>query len=884
MGTFLKGLRRNGGESAGSAAAPRGGGNVPASPNAALEALVQRAETAAAQLRSLAPTAETAAAVDAMHARFDALERQLAVLERLGVQLTAAEERAERVVTMQSDVEHRFASATEDFERVRSDMGTLGGKIDAALALRSELDRFLGHESPIATVRGESDALRAQLVDLAENVGRMRAQHDDALTAHRHTTSRLESFDQDHQAATGQLEEFVRRVQTAERSLEPLTQAVETIPNIQHQLGVLKALTDQVAQKSAALEGQRDAVDRAATQISQLTRLDRELDTWLRRQEDHMRRFGAIETKIGEVQAVQGKVLAGTEELHAAQKQAAEAQQSARQALTDMREQMRKSSEVFELENRGLHAVSERVADLRAAVKECEARFGVLDASSQGAAAVQAQVRAGADLATALSQELARLSDQARRIGTLGQDAERLNLLASETGSGMRRIDELKPQVDDMVRQLANLKGTHEMLTDGLEQMRVAYGEMTRLRDTHAETQTRLTQADAWTRKVEAQVNELAGMEPAVERIRSEVGQVQGAMAEVQSRHALVDEVHRRLAELAGQSVELKDRTDGLRVRMDGAEGRFTQLARQADEAERVSSAITAVAASVGGAEQRLGAVDKSVCALETRAKQLNELEGRIRMLGQDIEQRQGAIDKATEHLDRAALLRKETADAANHLEEISRNIGAMLETAEARAGGLERVSDDLESRARVLTPIDAQLARFESLLANWESAQAEAGRALEQTIARQGAVEALENQVKHVFGLAERAVENVQSIGAARRDIDETRALLESTQMQFRASEESLKEFETRKRQLERTEQRLARAEALALNVRSTVEALQAQRTVADHVIERAGALAFQIKQAEALVEALRRERSLACDLKAAVEAVSEDEGDAER
>jgi hypothetical protein len=43
--------------------------------------------------------------------------------------------------------------------------------------------------------------------------------------------------------------------------------------------------------------------------------------------------------------------------------------------------------------------------------------------------------------------------------------------------------------------------------------------------------------------------------------------------------------------------------------------------------------------------------------------------------------------------------------------------------------------------------------------------------------------------------------------------------------------------------------------------------------------VIERAGALSFQIKQAEALVETLKRERTLACELKAAVAGVREED-----
>ncbi|MGH7534026.1 MAG: hypothetical protein ACREMG_00425, partial [Gemmatimonadales bacterium] len=335
-------------------------------------------------------------------------------------------------------------------------MGSLSDKVDTAVALRDEVEKFLQLEGPVNALRTDAEGLRGQLAELADNVARMRTQHDDALTAHRHTTSRLETFDQDFQAATGRLEDAVRRVQAVERALEPLNQASTAIPDVQHQLAVLKSLADQVAQKATLLEQQREAVDRAANQISQLTRLDRELDAWLRRQEEQIRRFGPIEAKLGEIKAIQDKVMARTDELQVTSLKIDESQQSARQSLNDLREQMRKSSEGFELENRGLHAVSERIADLRNAVKECEARFAVLDAASQGTAAVQSQVRAVADQAVALSGDLSRLADEARRVGGLRQDAERLDAVAAETAERMRRIGELKPQVDEVVQHLSS--------------------------------------------------------------------------------------------------------------------------------------------------------------------------------------------------------------------------------------------------------------------------------------------------------------------------------------------------------------------------------------------------------------------------------------------
>jgi len=874
MVSFLKGRRR---EDDGVVAIDENGRNV----TAALDALVARAEAAANDLRSLAPILERASELDGLRERCADIERQVAGLDRLSSQLAMAEDQVERVIKTQNATEVRIGHSNDALERLQGSMSALSDKVETALLLREQVESFLSLQGPLAALRNDADTLRTQLSELAENVARMRTQHDDALTAHRHTTSRLENFDQDFQTATGKLEDVMRRVQSVERQMEPINQASTAIPDVQHQLAVLKALADQVAQKTTMLEQEREAVDRAATQIAQLTRMDRELDAWLRRQEEQIRRFGPIEAKLTEVKTIQDKVLARTEELQNTSQKIEDAQQSARQALTDLKEQMRKSSEGFELEHRSLHAVSERIADLRKAVKECETRLGELDVATQGTAAVQNQVRNVGEQITDLAKEVTALSQEAARASSLRQDVARLDSMATDLAGRMRRLDEIRPGVEQAVEQLSTLKGTRELLADGLEQMRVAYEEMSRLREGHGETQAWLANADVWTRKVQTQVKELSALEPAVERIRGEVEQVKASMQHIESTREMVHEVQRGLTEVGALGGELKDRTDGLKSRIDAAEARFGQLSKQAEGAQRLTDTISVVTASVEDAERRMNSVDESVRGLESRSQQIDQVEERIRLLGQELEQRQGALDKATEHLSRASALRKEAAEAAQKMEDVTRSITTTLSQAQEQAGGLQRLAGELETRSTALKTIDRQLSHFEELLNKWESAQTEAAKALEQTLARQAGVEAIEAQVKHVFDLAERTIQDVQTIGSARREIEETRAMLQATQDQFKTTEETLRGFEARKRQLERAEQRLARAEALALGIRATVESLTAQKAVVDHAMESAGALGFQMKQAEALIGALRRERDLACDLKAAIAALGEEGGE---
>ena len=118
-----------------------------------------------------------------------------------------------------------------------------------------------------------------------------------------------------------------------------------------------------------------------------------------------------------------------------------------------------------------------------------------------------------------------------------------------------------------------------------------------------------------------------------------------------------------------------------------------------------------------------------------------------------------------------------------------------------------------------------------------------------------------------------------MKSITAARREVEETRALLDRTQDQLESASETMKEFSGRQQQIEHLEQRLARADALAANVRSTVEVIAAQRSVVDQAMERAGTLALQMKQAEALSETLRNQCQLAAELRDAVDEVREED-----
>src|SRR5881409_829240 len=150
-------------------------------------------------------------------------------------------------------------------------------------------------------------------------------------------------------------------------------------------------------------------------------------------------------------------------------------------------------------------------------------------------------------------------------------------------------------------------------------------------------------------------------------------------MGQIEARSRMVDDLNKRLSDVATLGTQLDERSRELQARMQGADERFGALTARADEAARIEKLVPAAVTTVERAERRVSEVDSAVTALESRAHNLEGLAERTRALGQELELKQTALDKATEHLDRVAQLREQAASAAQRLEERSGQLGAEI-------------------------------------------------------------------------------------------------------------------------------------------------------------------------------------------------------------
>jgi DNA repair exonuclease SbcCD ATPase subunit len=144
--------------------------------------------------------------------------------------------------------------------------------------------------------------------------------------------------------------------------------------------------------------------------------------------------------------------------------------------------------------------------------------------------------------------------------------------------------------------------------------------------------------------------------------------------------------------------------------------------------------------------------------------------------------------------------------------------------------------------------------------------------RSLEQITTRQNTVKTLRNDLDRMFTMAEKTSTEVRTITAAHREVEESRALLDDVMARLSEISDTETALDERQRQLHKAEERLARSEGLLGEVRSGLEALQGQKAIIDQAVEKAGSLKFMLKQADAMIEGLREERSMTANVREAV------------
>src|SRR6266566_1590539 len=401
----------------------------------AFEALTNAARESAQNLTQLTqPLTDAQKTVSELQARVKSLERLVPVLATL-------DEQTEAVSKVQRRTETQLTHTSEDAKRLRGEIEELRGTLEQALALKNDLTGFLELGGGFKALRMDADKLTADVRDITQGFDRARERQEELRRTGEGVATRLHAFEERQQQVQSGVATTESRVASLGQTLQDLQQAAADAAQTTRQLGTLKALADSVTQKVAALDQQREIVERVTAQMARLHDLMREIDAKIRTHEDSAKGLGELEAKVNALKALHGDMLERSDQITARHEDAKRADEELRGRLATLRDEVQRTVKRFELENQGLDAVSQRIVDLRGGLTDMETRFRSLEEASRSIADVRTGADAAAAQLTAVAESVTQLETQAERVRTVEASAGRLGATVEDMTQRVERLE-----------------------------------------------------------------------------------------------------------------------------------------------------------------------------------------------------------------------------------------------------------------------------------------------------------------------------------------------------------------------------------------------------------------------------------------------------------
>jgi chromosome segregation ATPase len=864
---------------------------------ASIEALLKRATEAATMAGQVDKAVrDVAQQVSAVQARIQEFEKGGSALDTMMQRLEQVAQRLGSVEQTQGGAEKRATEVTQAIGDLQSLADGIKATVDQAVNLKQDLERIASPTGPVHDLRIKADDLRERFLNYSHDVLAVREQQEALKTAQQDAVSRYGDVRDGALHLKDEVGDAQTRLAQVEAGLAGLTKVHHAAEKTTQDVQMLNALADSVVQKTRALEKQRDTVERAAQQAERLNDLVWELDAKIKKLEQDSRLIKKTQDGLTDLQEVYRQVESRTGEIRASQQKTTVEAEAFGARLVTLRDEVKQTVARFELEKQGLDSVTQRTGDLRESIADFERRFTDLARASHAVAQAQSRGDELVNKLTQLTAEVGRVGEQAERAKALQAQLERAEASGAKLEERLTALSQMQPVVQQVTRDVTDLRAARDDVRDATAQLTAVRAEIERAQQRQAEAKGWLETADKTVADLRQQIGAVQALGASVEQVRVAAEQTSATVRDIEGRRDYVEQIERRLSllgtlsgELDGRIklleerraavVELEGRSDAIRERLTDADRRFEAVQRRVDEIQRIEQRLAAMTAQVDGAEARMGGLTQGLADADARAKVLRELSAWMEKSGSDLEQRQRAVEQATQHLDRAVQVRQGAADTASALEEQVRRLQASLAAAETQTNTLAAFTEQVESKASAIRFAEKRIAQFEDKLANLERLQQGVEGAIAQVTQRQKSVEAVRDEVARVFETAERTIADMRDIAAGRPEVSAARQALEEVRDRARAVDELAASIDRRKESIQLAEQRMARLDALLIEIRASLEQLRAEKVMMDHVTEKASQLTFQSKAAEALIQQLREERDLTTRMRDVVSETRDEE-----
>jgi chromosome segregation ATPase len=842
----------------------------------ALEALVTTAQERIADLPKITDSlAENHRRADDVADRLDTLAGRVDEVEKIRKKLEAAEA---RVLALESHLE-RAEEGTQRIESHRSSVDDLVALGQATLArleglkqdtsalreLEERLPRFRKECQPLfdqhTALKNDLDSLRTGIATLGQEA---EAGREAALKARAHTTK-----------VTEQLAEV-------ERKLEPLSALHVLGKDTDAQLRTLNALAEHVAAKVKALENQDSIVEHALVESRRVHEMVWEMEVQLKKLDEGKKRTTRVEETLAVLERMHEETSRQLEETTAARdafdRDALQRERDARSLL----ETVQRHVDQFAVQKQELETVHERLRVAQTGIAAAERRVNALAAREDELAELVERVHGVTATVADVTSAADSLQKKQAALGALEDRLNGLESMIKRTEWQFEGLNEQRKDLDTLKTEIQAVHATYEQTTTLLDKLRADTRSLEGFLD---KAGSFMGQASAIDTKIERLAAQIAGADASVAKtqtVTTALDTLAGRLAALEPRTGIVEnlegrlnalttlsaDVDRRLIDQLGRRAELEGLNvmcEGLGAQMMDAQQKLASLNATRGELEPALGRLSTLHDDLERTRAAIQEVKRDDDALAAQEMKLTALCEASRALSLEGAQRLEAVRGLQAELDKASAFKEHLVGELVQIQKQQRDTFAQIEAADDQVKRVDGLFKKIDHRRSELEEAEQALGRIDGRMAELRRLSDDLERKIEAVGEREQVVEAVRRGIEGVHALGQKSQENLAAIDERRAEIAQATRELDRLRDSLAATQEKITIIEGRRQLVDDVQRKADTIRHILVDVQITLDSVSEQKAMVDHVFAELSRLEYVLQEARGTMRALQAERDVA-------------------
>jgi DNA repair exonuclease SbcCD ATPase subunit len=842
----------------------------------ALEALVTIAQKHIDQLpRMNASLEDTDRRAAGIGERLETLAARMDDFENVRRQTQAAES---RVGVLEERVQQALAREThlEEHRVAVEQLISLGQAASANLeALKTEGAAFMQLEERLPRLRKEFQPLVDQQAALKNDLDQLRT--GIATLAQDAETGREAAL-----KARGHATKATEVVTELQRKLEPLSQITTLAKETDVQLRTLNTLSEHVAAKVKALESQQSVVEHALVESRRVHEMVWDMEVQLKKLDEGTKRAARVEETLAALERMQAATSTSLEEASVARESFRHDVARQERDAHSLMQTVQRHLDQLAVNKQEIETIHERLRIVQTGIAAAESRVETVTARERELNEIAERMQS---LSTGVQELTASAESLHRKQASLEVMEERLEDLEATAKRAQWQFEGLAEQrkdLDTLKHEIQAVHTTYEHTTLLLDKLRTDKREIEVFLD---KTGSFMGQASHVTAKIDALTNQIATAESSVARTTSMADAVEdlaGRLAALAPRTKIVEDlearvntlntlsadVDRRLSEQLAARTELESLNvlcEGLGAQVTDAQQKLAAVNTATAELEPAIDRLAVLQQDVEHVRAALQALHRDEDTLAAQHRRMEDLSAASRAASIEAAQRLETVRSLHQELDKATVLREQLIGELAQIQQQQRDTFAQIEAADDQFNRLDALWKKLDQRRCQLEEaeqafghVDGQMSELHRLAENVE-------RRMQAIAEREQVVEAVRRGIEGVHALGQRSQADLAIIAERRAEIAAAMSEMERLRETLAGTQEQITAIENRRQVVDDVQRKADAIMNILGDVHITLDSVSEQKAMVDHVFAELARIEHLVQEARGTMRALQAERDVA-------------------